>query len=207
MLDIITILNVFLNALIEFVPRLIGAIVLLLIGWAVGALVGRALKKGLLRYKIDERIFDGTPIIKLSNVFPLIFTWTIYLIFIQSAVQVLGVTALVTVVGAIVAFLPGLIKGIIILIVGYVLGDYVRRQVEDSGILHADIMGRGLFFFVIYVSVALALPLVGIDPTLVNNILLLIVAALSVGLAMAVGLGLKDTVADLVKTYQKKLAK
>jgi hypothetical protein len=118
---------------------------------------------------------------------------------------VLGIAALVNVVGAIIAFLPGLIGGIIVVIVGYIIGDYIRKQIEASKILYSDLVGKGLFFLIIYVSVALALPLVGIDPTLVNNILLIIIASVGIGLAIALGLGLKDSVAELVKTYQKKI--
>lgn len=205
MTELLSIFQTLLNSTIEFLPRLIGALILLLIGWLVGYLVGRSVKKALQLYNIDERIGGPKPIFKASSIFPVIFSWAIYLIFIQSAVQVLGIVALVNVVGAIIAFLPGLIGGIIIVIVGYIIGDYIRKQIEASKILYADLVGKGLFFLIIYVSVALALPLVGIDPTLVNNILLIIIASVGVGLAIALGLGLKDTVAELVKTYQKKI--
>ncbi|WP_455280199.1 mechanosensitive ion channel family protein [[Eubacterium] cellulosolvens] len=118
----------------------------------------------------------------------------------------LEIEALVEVVGAIIAFLPGLIGAIIIIIVGYMLGNYVRRQVKTSGVAYSDLVGAGLFF-ILYISVALALPLVGIDPTLVNNILLLLVGAVAIGGAIALGLGAKNTVGELIKDYQKKMEK
>ena len=170
--------------------------------------VGKAIKKVLTSYNIDERITgDKTPPIKLSSLIPKIFSWAIYLIFIQAAVEVLEIEALVEVVGAIIAFLPGLIGAIIIIIVGYMLGDYIRKQVKASGEAYSDLVGAGLFFFILYISVALALPLVGIDPTLVNNILLLLVGAVAIGGAIALGLGAKDTVGELIKDYKKKMEK
>jgi hypothetical protein len=64
-----------------------------------------------------------------------------------------------------------------------------------------------IFFLVLYVSIALALPFVGIDPTLINWILIVIVASLGVGLAIAIGLGLKDVIADVARGYSRKFKK
>jgi len=207
MTDVLTILESFVTAVAELIPNLIGAIILLVIGWIIGMLVGKAVKKVLTSYDIDSRIGGEKPAIKVSEILPKIFSWTIYLIFIQSAVEVLGIKALVDVVGAIIEFIPGLIGAVIVVIAGYALGDYIRRQIKASGIAYADMVGTALFFLTIYVSVALALPLVRIDPTLINNILLLLIGAVAIGVAIAVGLGGKDTVADLIKTYQKKMEK
>jgi hypothetical protein len=41
----------------------------------------------------------------------------------------------------------------------------------------------------------------------INNILLLLVAAVALGLGIALDLGGKDTMADLIKTYQKQMEK
>jgi len=207
MTDVLTVLQSFLAAVAELIPNLIGAIILLVIGWIIGMLVGKAVKKVLTAYDIDSRIGGEKPAIKLSSILPKIITWAIYLIFIQSAVEVLGIQSLVKVVGAIIAFIPGLIGAIIVVLAGFVLGNYVNRQVRASGMAYADLVGTGLFFLAIYVSVALALPLVGLDPTLINNILLLLVASVALGLGIALGLGGKDAMADLIKTYQKKMEK
>jgi hypothetical protein len=207
MTDVLTVLESFTTSVIELIPNLIGAIILLVIGWIIGMLVGKAVKKVLTAYDIDSRIGGEKPTIKLSSILPKIITWTIYLVFIQSAVEVLGIESLVEVVGAIIAFIPGLIGAIIVVLAGFVLGNYVNRQVRASKMAYADLVGTGLFFLAIYVSVALALPLVGLDPTLINNILLLLVASVALGLGIALGLGGKDAVADLIKTYQKKMEK
>lgn len=197
-------LTSFASSAVEFLPKLAAATILLVIGWIVGAVVGRIVKEILTRLKIDQYVAKGKkPIFKLSEIFPVIFSWSIYLVFIQSAVQILGIAALVMALNSILTFIPGLLKAIVVMIVGYALAEYISKEVESSKVTYSDTIAKILFFLIIYVSVAMALPLVGIDPTLVNTILLIIVGSVGAGLAIAIGLGLKDTVADMAKKKLK----
>lgn len=204
MIDITQPLMLFLNQTLVFLPNLLAAVILLIIGWVVGTVIGRVAKELLVRFRVDQYVSKKKPIIRLSDVFPLIFEWTIYLVFIQSAVQALGIVALAEFVSMLIAFIPGLVEAVIVVIVGYGIGEYVRIEVEKGKLPYAGIMGKVLFWLVVYVAVALALPLVGIDPSLVNNILLILIAAIGVGIALALGLGLKDVVATTAKGYVKK---
>jgi hypothetical protein len=52
--------------------------------------------------------------------------------------------------------------------------------------------------------VALALPFVKIDPTLINWLLIVVMASIGFGLALAIGLGLKDVVAESAKVYARR---
>ncbi len=206
---ILGILNQFLISFMNFLPRLGGAIILLIIGWVIGTLFGKIIKKILLRYKIDERIIKKGRIFKVSEIFPLIISWLIYLIFIQIALseEVLGITILSEITKTIVSFIPSLLEGVVIIIVGYILAEYIKEQVEKSKMIYSEIVANVLFFFVIYVSIALALPLWKIDPYLVNNILLIIIACIGIGLAIAIGFGVKDVVKELAEEYFRKARK
>jgi MFS family permease len=200
------IFNRFLVTLITFLPNLAGAIVLLLVGWIAGSIIGRLTKEFLKRLKIEEKITRGNkPLFKLSDILAVIFSWTVYLMFIREAVNVLALPTLVEVMGTILAFLPGLVGAIIVVVAGHSLAGYIKKHVEDSGVTYSDIIGNVLFFLIIYISIAIALPLVKIDPFLINAILLVIIASVGAGLAIAMGLGLKNTVAEMAKKYKRKL--
>jgi len=199
-------LTAFINTVINFLPQLAGATILLLIGWLVGLVLGRVTKEILKRLKVDEYIARGKkPAFRLSNIFPVIVTWSIYLVFIQALVDALGIAALSLFLQGILYFIPGLVKAIIVVVVGYGLAEYVRHQVESSGVTYSELMGRILFFLIIYIAIAMALPLVGIDPFLINALLLVIAGSVGVGLAIAIGFGLRDDVVKAVKKYQKRL--
>jgi hypothetical protein len=200
---LIEVLTGFLYSLIAFLPNLVGAIIILLIGWVVGSSIGRILKKFLKRYKIDER-FIKKPAIKFSEIFPTLISWTIYLFFIWSAVEFLAIESLLVPFRIVFSFLPKLIEAIIVILIGYGIAEYVRQQVEKSKVEFSSTIAKVLFFFIIYVAITMALPLVGIDVTLLNYILLIIIGSIGLGLAIAIGLGLKDLVAEKAKKYLRK---
>jgi hypothetical protein len=197
---VVATLENFFRSFLSFLPSLIGALVLLLVGWLLGNIVGKIVKEVLLRLKADDLIFRGKrQIFKISSVVSILCSWAIYLLFIQAAVDVLGIIVLKEAVGQIVAFIPGLIKAVVIGLVGYAIAEYVRENVERSKVPYSKLVAKLLFFLIIYIAIATALPLVGIDTTLINAILIVIVASFGLGFAIALGLGLKDTVAKLAK--------
>lgn len=196
-------LETFLYSVIDFFPKLVASVILLAIGVVIGAIVGRVSKELMTRFRIDQYISRRGPMLRLSNIFPLIFEWVIYLVFIKAAVERLGILALVDFVGMLLNFIPGMLGAIVVFIVGYVIAGYVKGQVERSKIAYSDLMGTILFWLLMYIAVALALPLVKIDTTLINNLLLVIVGAIGVGLAIAIGLGLKDVVEEVARKKLK----
>jgi hypothetical protein len=178
---------------------------LLLIGWIVGWVVIKVSKKIFEMVKIDSYItHEGKSHFSLAKILPVVFSWFVYLAFIQAAVEALGISALVESVGAIMAFIPGVVGAVLVVVAGYAIGEYVRRQVEAVKIMYSDLIARGLFFLVLYIAVATALPLVQIDASLINNILLVIMGSIGAGMAIAMGLGLKDEVANMARNYRAK---
>ena len=187
----------------SYVPLAIAALILMFIGWIVGKILGK-ITRGLLKRLKADRYFKFGRGFEISNIFGLIVSWIIYLAFIQAAVQILGIQALTDFVGQILSFVPRLLEGMIIIIVGYVLAKYVQGQVIATKVEYSDIIGRLIFFLTIIIVISLALPFFGIDPSLINNIILLLVGSVGLGIAIALGLGLRSTVERLAKKYIKK---
>ncbi|MDI6806560.1 MAG: hypothetical protein QMD14_01945 [Candidatus Aenigmarchaeota archaeon] len=197
----------FYSSFVGFLPGLVAAIVLLIVGLIIGRIISRITKEVMIRCKVDQYVLrEKKPLFRLSDVFSIIFKWSIYFLFIWAAVGTLKIPALTEIMQAIVMnFLPGLIKAVIVIVAGYLVAEYIRKQVEISKLMYSSIVGNILFWLTIYVAVAIALPLIGIDPTLVNNMLLIIFGAFGIGVGIAIGLGLKDTVAQLAAEYRKKM--
>lgn len=193
------------SGFINSLPGLIAAIVTLIIGLIIGKVVGRIVKEIFIRLKVDEFVLEGEKLtFRFSDIFSLISRWWIYLVFIKAAAEFIGIAAVIAFVGDIVAFIPGLIKGALIVIVGYVLAEYIKDKIISKKTIYGSIVGKVVFFLLLYISIALALPLLGIDATIVNWILLVLIASVGLGMAIAIGLGLKDVVAQNAKQYMKK---
>ncbi len=194
------------SATVQSVPNLVLAAILLVVGLVLGKIVGRVVKEVLNRTKLDYYITETQkPAISISNIFALAARWWIYVAFIGEAVKIMNFMVLNTVLLQILNFIPKVIAASLILVVSYVLAEYIKEQLKKTGKLYANFVGKILFFFVLYVSIAIALPVLGIESTLVGYILLIIIGSVGLGIAIALGLGLKDAVADVSKRYVKKL--
>jgi len=201
-----TILSGLVDSTVAFLPNLVGAIILLVIGLIIGKIIGRVVKEILERVNLDYYVTESKkPAFSLTNIFALIARWWIYVAFIAAAVDVLGITALQMWMSDILRFIPNVVGAASVVVVGYVLAEYIRGHLKRTQQLYASVVGKILFFFIIYVAIAIALPILGISATLVNNILLVIIGSVGLGVAIALGLGLKDAVAEISKKYVKKM--
>ncbi|MFH1424204.1 MAG: hypothetical protein ABIG20_00820 [archaeon] len=178
-------------------PGIIAATILLIVGFIIGKIVGAAVKEVLLKANIDRHIELKREELKLSNFFSELVKWIIYLLFIQQAALSMGIMAVAAAFGALLAFLPSVVEAVIVVAVGYVLARYIEDVVFDSRVSYSGLMSKVFFFFVVYVSISIALPLVGIGGALLQNILLIIVGSVGLGFAIAMGLGLKDMFEDI----------
>jgi len=190
-----------------FLPNLIGAIILLIIGLVVGKIVGRVVKEVLVRVKLDYYITEThKPPVSFSELFALVTRWWIYLAFIVAALSqdVLGIPALSAWIAGVTAFIPNIIGAALIVVVGYILGEYILGQFKKPGRGYGVLAGKLLFFFILYVSVALALPILGINATLVNFIMLTIIVSAGLAFALAVGLGSRNVVGGILQKWARK---
>jgi hypothetical protein len=200
------VLSNFVDSAVAFIPNLVGAIILLVIGLIVGKVLGRVVHEVLERINLDYYITESKkPTFSVTHLLVVIVRWWVYLGFIAAAVSVLGITELTLWVREILAFIPNIIGAALIVIVGYILAEYIRKHLRNTQQVLASIVGKVLFFFIIYVSIALALPVLGISATLVNNILLVIIGSVGLGVAIALGLGMKDAVSEISKKWVKRL--
>ena len=190
-----------------FLPNLVGAIILLIIGLVVGKIVGRVVKEVLVRVKLDYYITEShKPPISFSELFSVITRWWIYIAFITAALSqnVLGITAVSAWMGQVTAFIPNIIGAALVIVVGYILGEYILGQFKKPGSGYGIIAGKLLFFFILYVSVALALPILGINAVLVNFIMLTIIVSVGAAFALAVGLGARNVVGAILQKWARK---
>ncbi len=113
-----------------------------------------------------------------------------------------------------VSYVPALIEGAIIIAIALFGAEYVAEKVKkEKGVPFARGIGTAIKVFVGYTAVVIALPLIlpGADVEILKLAFLLLLGsaglALGLGGAIAIGLGLKDTVADVAKSKQKDFEK
>ncbi|MCK4968768.1 MAG: hypothetical protein KAS12_06965 [Candidatus Aenigmarchaeota archaeon] len=186
-------------------PGLVYALLWIVIGYIVGRILASIVRRVLKEAKVDNYLKDSERMsFKLSSILATVVKWVVYLVFLQQAATLLGVAVISSVVNEIIAFVPGVVGAVIVLLASYAIAMYIKQDVIGDKDLYTSMMGKVVFFLVLYVGIATALPLVSIDTMLINTILLVLIGSVGLGIAIAMGWGLKDSVNELAKEQVKK---
>lgn len=133
-------LNRLLNQIFEYVPRLLGAGLLLLVAWIIASVARVFVTRALTAAKVDERLGAQAGVEEPEQV-PLARTlgeavyWLIFLLFLPAVLGALELQGLLEpvqgMVDEILAFLPNLFGAALILIVGWFVARIVQRVVTN----------------------------------------------------------------------------
>ena len=216
-----------LEQLVRLVPRIAGALIVLLVGWVAGRLIGKGLSRVLDKAGVDDAIrrtaigkaLERTKI-TIVGFFDLIVRWFIYLIAILAAVDILKISVLSAFMSRVVEYLPSFIGGIFILLVGFIVVDFVadalRGVAKEGQLEYAGLFTSFLRVLLYFVVLVIGLSTMKIDASILNvfaNAMAWgIAAGIAVGLGIALGWGFKDAIAkradkwlDNAGTVAKKL--
>jgi len=196
-------LDAFFRAAVMFLPNMFYSAVLLVIGWALGTVVGRLVKALMVRFKLDNYLSSRWPIFKLSELLPLVFEWVVYLAFVNMAAQALGVAAITEFVSFVVGFIPGIAEAIAVFVVGYIFADYTSAAIARSGVGFSAAMSKIAFWLIIYGTAAVSLPLIMANVAPLGNAVPFATIVFEIGLAIAFGLGLKGVIAEAASRQRK----
>jgi hypothetical protein len=207
-LIILNILNIqavnnFINLIIYYIPLVISAFIVLLIGFLIVDFIGDLAKNLLVSIGVDEK-FESTPFgvsvrtggLTASGIVSGLIKLFGYLIFLTTASNILQLTMFTQLLISITEYLPRLFTGILILLIGIlsidIVMDYLTSTIRGMNIEGTQIilpLLRGFLFLIVI--------LVALDTMLVNtSILYLFFGPLAWGIAIVVAFkyGVKDAI-------------
>lgn len=202
-------LNAFLNA----IPLVIGALIIIIIGWLIASAVARLVTEVLRRAGVD-RLFaehggnvygERTRQIQPSIVAGELVKWLIRLVFLVAAANVLGMTQVSQLLNDVLLWIPNLVVAAVILLVAPLLARFVRGAIEvgagEMGFSNAPLLGRIAEIAIVAFAVVIAINQIGIAANLVNTLFIGLVAALALAFGLAFGLGGRDVAAQLTQSW------
>jgi small-conductance mechanosensitive channel len=129
-------LTEFLNRVLAYIPRVVGAALLLAVAWAIATVLRRIVAGALEMAKLDERIggdvgVAGAAAPPLSKTLSETVYWLVLLLFLPNILEALALRSLLTpiqgLLDRILGFLPNLLAALIILAVGWFVARVVQR--------------------------------------------------------------------------------
>jgi hypothetical protein len=199
-----------LDQFVGFLPRLVGFLVILLIGWLIARVVKALLVKALHGVGVDRALSSGAagpyvargmPDARPSEVIGTIAFWFLFLGAFAIAVSQLGIQALDNFVQSIVAYLPNVVVAILIFVIAGAVAAAAGRLI--SGALGDTATGRiaGTAVPVVVMGVAtfMILDQLRIAPAIVQITYIALLGSVALGLAIAFGLGGREVAARMLE--------
>ena len=204
-----------LGAFFAFVPQLVDAVVILIVGYLIAkvlqAVVGRVLKgigfDGWMERAGVRRFFDRaqtnqTPATILGK---LVF-WFVFVIAIVMATDALGISQVSAVLSQLIVYIPNVIAAVLILVLAALLAQFVAGLVR--GATGVDLLGTVAQAAIIVYAVFAALTQLGIAVELTAPTFLIVLGAVALAASIAFGWGARNVAQDIVeRTYDRSGAR
>lgn len=199
------------------IPKVLGFLVILIIGWLVASLIEKGLRGVLHAVKFDRLAekagFSGF-VQKMgvqtdaSGFLAALGKWFIRLIVLVVAFDALGLPAVSDVLRQLLLWLPNLVVAMVVLVIGGLLANaassLVRGATSEAGFDNPDRLAKVASVAVWVFAIVIAVNQIGIAETLVNTILMGAVGALALAAGLAFGLGGRETAGEIVKKWHEQ---
>jgi hypothetical protein len=197
---------------VEFLPTLLGATVVLVVGWLVARMLRSAVRR-LARWLngfLDRRIgLDKARSLRFSEAALKLLGdatfWLMILFAVTLATRILGLVAFSAWLDRVVAYLPTLLAGGFIILAGLVIStlarDLTAAAVASARLAHAEVFARGVQAAILVMALVLGINQIGIDVTLLITLIAILAAAITGALALAFALGSRSFVSNLIGAH------
>ncbi|WP_296383586.1 hypothetical protein [Winogradskyella sp.] len=195
-------------------PNIIGALVILVIGWLVTKLVVKIIKKVLKlakANKLDDKlndieIIEGKKLnfdtIKVVSKF---VKYLMYIVLLVTASDIMGLDIITKQIGDLIAYLPKLFSALVIFIIGLLFANFVKNGLkslfESMDLSGGKMISQVVFFLLLTFISITALNQAGIDTEIITSNINMIIAAFLLAFAIAFGFGAREIVGKLLKTF------
>ncbi|HDZ55450.1 MAG TPA: mechanosensitive ion channel [Pseudomonas xinjiangensis] len=195
----------------SFIPDLIAALLIVILGFVVAKIIDTVLSKGLAKLGLD-RLMAGAGVSKLlgrvgihapvSSVIGKIVYWFVILIFVVSAAETLGLARVSSTLDEFALYLPKVLGAALILLAGLLLSHLVsgivRGAAEGIGVDYASGLGRFAQGLLVIITVSLAIGQLQIETALLNTVIAIVLVSFGAAAALALGLGSRQIVSQIL---------
>lgn len=208
------VINALVNILTEilnFIPHLVNGLIILIVGYLISALARWIIRTVLHRLRFDE-LADRVGItnalsslgvrLPLSNVIAQIVFFFLLLSFATSAVMLMGLPAIASLLQNVLAFVPRAISAAIIIIFGSMLarflGETVTNVAGNVNITYNKALGKVIEYTLVAFVVVLAVSTMGVDTTILTTAMTILIAAGGLAIALTFAFGAREAARNVI---------
>lgn len=204
----------FTQTIFNVLPNVIGALLLLLVGWLIARGVAYAIRRVLqsrTMQRVTERL-NKLSVLQRSHVsvdsvriISQFVYWVILLLFFVAASETLGWTAVSRTLNSLINYLPALLSAVVIALIGLYLAQVVRNVIQAA--LHslqigaAKLISNLAFYLIATIVVLTALEQAGINTSIVTANLTLIIGAIVGAFAVSFAIAARPVLENILASF------
>jgi hypothetical protein len=204
--------NAFTTKIMTFLPMLIGAIIIFIVGLIIAKLIKVGVVKILRLVRFDSAaektgikdfLRKGDITKASSEIIGVLIYWFVMILVIIASLDALGLPIVSDMLNDIFLYIPNVVAAIIVLILGILFGNLVsavvRTAASNVGLSTSEGLSKMALYAIIFFAGSIALLQLGIGNEIVAAAFIIIFGAAALALAIAFGLGGKDAAAEYLK--------
>lgn len=205
-------LDASLDQIMAMMPNLLNGLLIIFIGFTIGFLL-KISSTFIVRYGMSHlpKALRKKPFFKenlsgfIIGLGRLLFVVTVFLS-LTISFKVMGFSVLSQWMANLTRYLPNLLSAAFIIFLGWkgkeYISDFIFKALAKAEFSYSRAISRVFGWSIIVISFLVALEQIGIDVSLVLNVLTVLVAVIASGIALTIALGCKATISDILYCYQ-----
>ena len=203
-----------LTDVINFIPRLVNGLVILLLGYIISALVRWVLRLVLRSIGLDQlaeraginNAMSGFGVrASLSEMLAQITFFFLLLTFAASAINLMGLTALADLLQSVLHFIPRAISAAILVIFGSMLARFLGNAIiavaDNVNITYGKALGKIIEYAIVAFVVVLAISTLGVDTSILTTSFTIIIAAAGLAIALTFASGSRESARNVIAGF------
>lgn len=204
-------LNQILTQILTFIPHFVNGLIILIIGYAISALIRWVVRFVLQRVRLQD-LADRAGITNamrglgirapLPEIIAQIIFFFLILSFATSAVRLMGLTTVADLLASVLFFIPKAISAAILILFGSMLarflGNTIAAVADSVNITYSTALGKIIEYAILAFVIVLAISTLGVDTTILTTSLTIIIASAGLAIALTFGLGSREAAKNVI---------
>lgn len=201
--------------IISFLPNVIIAVIIFVLGWVFGSILGRAVKHVITALRVDQALAKAGVAtisqkagveVSVGGFFGSLIKWLVIVAFTIASAEILGLNQVTSMLRDTLVYIPQVLVAAIVLIIATIVADFVARivlhSVKATGIRAHFAASVARWSILIVAGIFPALTQLRIAQGLVEVLFTGFVFAISLALGLAFGLGGRDAAAKVIENIK-----
>ena len=196
--------------IIDWLPRVIGALLILIIGHYIAKGIKRLIKALLkaikfedfmVKLKVTDMIKSQGVNLTISDIALWLVYWLVFLAFISTAADVLAVSSITSFINKIIVYIPSIFAGFVIMLLGIIAANILSNFVNNFK--GGDAYKQIVRWFILIIAFIAAIEQLGLDISFITNNLFIILSGVMLAIGLAFGLGGRDKAKEWIERYTR----